>query len=101
MGLDSSAIQEGQTNTLILVSKKDLRDFALSIIDEVKSNLQNEIKEIDQEEYLTTKQTLKLLNVSQSSLNRWIKAEYIKPYIIGGRNKFSRIEIRNLIASSR
>ncbi len=101
MELNNNSIQEGQLNTLILVSKKDLKDFAVSIIDEVKSNLQNEIKEIDQEEFLNTRQTLKLLNISQSSLNRWVKAGYIKPYVIGGRNKFSRNEIKKLIASSR
>lgn len=94
-------INDLQENTFVLVRKGDLIDFASSIVEEYKQKESEALKASNEEEYYNSKQTCDLLNVARSTLHRWVKGGMLKPYVIGGRNKFSKNEIKALISSGR
>ena len=82
------------SNTLLIVSSDDLKEFAFSIIEEAKKMaMESERKE----KYLTEAEVCKILNVTHTTLWRWNKKGDLKSRKIGRRKMWALSEIENLM----
>ena len=73
-------------NTLLVISAADLKEFALELMDECANSSKYDN---NTEKYLTTAETMKMLNVSEPTLWRWSKTGYL-PKVKLGRKCFYR-----------
>ena len=86
---------EGGANTLLMVSASDLREFALALMEEARSQAE-EAKEA--ETYLTEKEACELLSVGHTTLWRWDRKGYLRAQKVGRRKLYRRGDIEKLIA---
>ena len=68
------------SNVQVVISAADLKEFALSLIDEAKS-----IEEEKPEPMFTPKEFAERHGVDKSTLWRWCKSGVLKPLHIGGK----------------
>lgn len=95
-------IDAGESQTLLLVSAGDLREFALQVvaeaIEQAKGQAPNE--ETEQDELLTSAEVCKEFRTSRPTLWRWTKSGLLHPAKIGTKNVYRRGEIQKLIGSA-
>ena len=86
----------------ILLSSIPLKDFETLIRECVKSELQNHIPTPPQdEEFITSTETAKILGVSKVTLHHWRKEELIKFYRIGTRIRFKKSEVLEALQTTK
>ena len=77
-------------NTLLMVSASDLKEFAMSLIDEVRNQaMEREKKDI----FLTESEVCEKLNVTHTTLWRWNKKGYLRSHKMGRRTLWKQSEI--------
>lgn len=88
-------IIKSNANIQLVISSSDLREYSLNLIDDVLSK-----KDVEQnkEQYLTTNEVAKRLNVDISTLWRWEKCNYLVPSRIGGRKRYKESDIKEIEA---
>jgi len=89
-------IDAGGSQTLLLVSAADLREFAIAVVQEAKEKMQKQ-QEPDNDELLTTRQACETFKISTATLWRWVKAGLLHPRKAGVKNLFSKAEIEKVI----
>jgi len=78
----------------ILLSSIPLKDFETLIRDCVKSELQNyNLTPPQEDEYITRKETSKVLGISLPTLNDWSKRGVIPSYKIASRVRYKKAEV--------
>lgn len=82
------------SKTLLLVTKEDLRDVLLDIINSNNSKAEKEGKQEDR--ILTRKEAAKMLSVDISTLWRWEKEGHLLPSRIGKRIYYKYSEIQRI-----
>lgn len=82
------------SKTLLLVTKEDLRDVLLDIINSNNSKSEKEGKQEDR--ILTRKEAAKMLSVDISTLWRWEKEGHLLPSRIGKRIYYKYSEIQRI-----
>lgn len=75
----------------------DLLDANKKLIEDVRSSLEKQIREENEEKYLSSNEVCKLLNVSKPTLWRWEKIEYLIPIRVGGKIRYKLSEVENTI----
>lgn len=95
MALIKDLLESG--NVTISVSLSDLNDFAKSLVETSKQELEKQITEANTETYLTTDQTSKMLNVDRSTLWRWHKKKYLCHIEVGGMRKYRKSDINTIL----
>ena len=97
--MDMASIQDiidaGGSQTLLLVSAADLREFALAVAQEATERMKQQ--EPDKDELLTTKQACDAFKIGATTLWRWVKAGLLHPRKAGVKNLFSKDEIEKVI----
>ncbi len=83
----------GFNNITLSVTVADLKEFALELIQECKS--QNEVKDTP-ETYLTTKETARMLDCSMPTLWRWAKEGYLMPFKWGTKNRYRLSDVQRI-----
>lgn len=73
-------LMEQESATLLIVSPRDLREFAISVVEEM-SRVQEEPK-------FTAAEFAQRHKVDKSTIYRWRKAGILKPIIIGGKRYY-------------
>lgn len=81
-------------NFQLVVNAADLKEFALSIIDECKKSA--ETKE-EPEKYLDRDEVAKMFGVSTNTLWRWQQQGYLVPNKVGHRNFYPLSMIKKLL----
>ena len=96
--MDISKIINENENVMLVVSGKDLKDFANAIAHRFVSCLEIEpVQEPDNNEKLyTAKEVCDMLHVTTTTLYRWDKANYLKPVRIGAKRFYRGEDINNL-----
>jgi predicted DNA-binding transcriptional regulator AlpA len=84
-------------NVAITVTPKDLKEFSLSLINEVLSMKNDE----PTEQYLTTDETAQRLGVTTNTLWRWDKTKYLCPVRVGRRPVYRLSDITKLMEGRR
>ena len=87
-------LKEKFPNINITVSLEDLTKFGRYLIDETKREYE---KVEEEEQYITPKQTAKMLDVDISTLYRWRKQNYLNHIEIGGKRKYRLSDIKKIL----
>lgn len=80
----------------ITVTPLELKEFALTIIDEAKA-----MKATERENYLTAKETAEKLGVTTNTLWRWQKINYLVPIKVGSKSLYKESDITKLMEGQR
>ena len=89
----NTLLQSG-ANVSITVTPTDLKEFALSLIQEA---VEIGKKQRKPERYLTQKEAAEKLNVSENTLWRWRKIGYLIPSKVGKAAHYKLSDIENLL----
>lgn len=85
---------ESGANVSIMVTPTDLKEFALSLIQEA-AKMGSEQK--TPESYLTKKEAAEKLNVSENTLWRWKRTKYLVPSKVGNAVYYKLSDIERLL----
>ena len=85
---------ESGANVSITVTPTDLKEFALSLINDA---IEIGGKQKTPESYLTQKEAAEKLNVSENTLWRWKKAKYLVPSKVGNAVYYKLSDIEKLL----
>jgi len=94
---------DGNNNTLIMMSKSDLMECIVAVIDEYKAiekelaSQEEETTHEEQSEYLSAKEVCKLFGISEPTLWRWDNKQKTFPIKQGGLRYYKRTDIETLI----
>ena len=100
-------LKEEDVNIQVVVNIKDLREFAHVLIEETMAKLSPQKEETItklsspkkiEKVYLDVKQTCDILQVDRSTLWRWDKTGYLKPYRIGAKVRYKLSDINKLLS---
>lgn len=75
----------------------DLIEANKKLIEDVRSSLEKQIREENEEKYLSADEVCKLINVSKPTLWRWEKIEYLIPIRVGGKVRYKLSEVEKTI----
>lgn len=89
-------------NMKIEITISDLCDFAKKVATETVEGIRKEDAHrrtivTDDEVYLTSNEVREQLSISKPTLSLWIKRGYLKPFKVGGTNRFPKSEVLNLL----
>ena len=82
-----------EAHVSIMVTPADLREFAISLINET---LAAKTEEKPSEEYLSTDEAATMLGVSKNTLWRWAKNGYLSPVKIGRKSAYKLSQINKI-----
>ena len=83
-------------NTLLMVNANDLKEFALSLIEETR----NQKQEREREKFLSENEVCERINVTHATLWRWNKSGFLHTYKIGRKCFWKESDIEKLIEGS-
>lgn len=88
-------------NIMLSVTPSDLKEFALTIIEETMNNIAT--SEVGHEDFMrdlmSQRETRKKLDVTNSTLWRWDKEKYLCPVKIGRKNFYKKSDIDKIIGN--
>lgn len=89
-------------NMKIEITLSDLCDFARKVATETIEEIRKEDAHrrtivTDGEVYLTSNEVREQLCISKPTLALWIKRGFLKPFKIGGKNRFLKSDVLNLL----
>ena len=82
-----------ESNLSITIKVADLRTVINEINEEWAKRVAKAKKEVEKQEWYSTKETAKIFNKSISTINRWKLSGYLPAKTIGGRDYYSKKEI--------
>lgn len=87
------SILNTDANVQLVINASDLREYSLSLIDDVLSKKEEREPE---EHYLTTNAAAKRLDVDISTLWRYAKCDYLVPIKVGGKKRYRESDIKRI-----
>ena len=81
----------------VIIKTKDLADFADTLIQRTKNEINSQIQQAKEERYLTEKQVQEMLSVTHSTLWHWNKKGYLKTVKVGNKNRYKYSDVLNLL----
>ena len=90
-------ILECGSNVSITLNAKDLQEAINYTISSTRKELEQLITDDKKDAYLSPKQVSEMLNVDLSTLWRWKKCGYLIPLEIGGKRRYRKSIIKDLI----
>lgn len=95
--MDLSEIIQSGANLTLAISIEDLRAWHSEVIESTKKELEDLVISEKNETYLSADQTAEMLSVNKSTLWRWEKVGYLIPSKIGGKNRYPKSKIIELL----
>lgn len=84
-------------NITLAVSANDLRDFARTIVEQTKNDIEASIAESRSEVYYTPEQVVSMLNVCRRTLFRWQKDGYLLTVKVGALTRYRKSDIDKIL----
>ena len=81
----------------INVKVGDLVEANKKLVEDVRSSLEEQIREEQEEKYLSPDEVSQMLNVTKPTLWRWRKLEYLVPSRIGGKVVYKKSEVKRIM----
>lgn len=98
MILNLNQILESGSNVSITLNAKDLQEAINYTISSTRKEFEKLITDNSKDDaYLSRKQVSEMLNVNLSTLNRWRKNGYLKPVEIGGKRRYHKSVIKDML----
>ena len=88
---------ESGNNITVSVSLTDLKEFAATLIDNTKKELELVVISDKAETYPSPKQVCEILNVDLSTLWRWNKRGYLCPSEVGGKRRYKMSDVKRIL----
>ena len=84
-------------NVSVSVNANQLIEFFDYYTDKKCKELEKEIKEKNEERYLTPNEVCERLSVTRSTLWRYAKENYLSPIRVGGKVRYASADIRKIL----
>lgn len=82
-------------NIQLVVSAADLKEFALSLIEDARSMEKTE-QPAKGDEFLTSEEVMKIVKVKKVTLWRWAKEKYLVPVKVGKSNLYRKSDVQRI-----
>lgn len=92
--MNIQSLLETDANVSVVVSVADLKEFAMTIINEV---LEQRISEAKQETYLSPDEVAEKLGVSTNTLWRWNRDKYLMPIKMGRKSRYRLSDVNKIL----
>ena len=83
--------------TILQISKKELRSELRAIVKELRAEERERANEEAANQLLTADEVVQMLKISNVTLWRWAKSEYLVPIFIGGARKYRASDVQAII----
>ncbi len=87
----------GGVNITLAISPADLKEFAQSVADATRLQIEREIADGKTETLYTIEYVAEKLSVNRSTLWRWDKNGYLKVIEIGGQRRYRKSDIDRIL----
>ncbi|WP_300726298.1 helix-turn-helix domain-containing protein [uncultured Rikenella sp.] len=87
----------GGANITLAISPADLKEFAQSVADATRLQIEREIADGKTEMLYTIEYVAEKLSVNRSTLWRWDKNGYLKVIEIGGQRRYRKSDIDRIL----
>ncbi len=87
----------GGANITLAISPADLKEFAQSVADATRLQIEREIADGKTETLYTIEYVAEKLSVNRSTLWRWDKNGYLKVIEIGGQRRYRKSDIDRIL----
>lgn len=92
---------EKGANVSLTVGVSDLNQFAKTISEQTRLQIETEVAAQSTESYLTRHQVVNILSIDKSTLWRWSKRNYLNPVRVGGLVRYRKSDIENILNSGK
>ena len=82
-------------NVQLVVSAADLKEFALSLIEDARSMEKTE-QPAKGDEFLTSEEVMRIVKVKKVTLWRWAKEKYLVPVKVGKSNLYRKSDVQRI-----
>lgn len=90
-------LQNGGSQTLLIVSVADLTEFGRAIVEKASCRQPTEVR-AEEDEKLTARQVRERYNISSVTIWRWEQKHYLVPCgKVGNRRLFSKVEVERAL----
>ena len=89
-----------ENNLSITIKVADLRTVINEINEEWAKRVAEAKKEVEKQEWYSTKDTAKMFNKSISTINRWKHSGYLTARTVGGMDYYSKKEIEQKMGAA-
>ena len=93
--MNISQILSCNNNVQLVVSAADLKEFALSLIEEARA-METPEEPANGDEFLTSEDVMKIVKVKKVTLWRWAKEKYLVPVKVGKSNLYRKSDVQRI-----
>lgn len=83
---------------LYLITDTQLKEFAQSLIEQAKCAFNEQAEQAAMKNLLTPDDVVEMYHISKPTLWRWAKAGYLVPIPIGGKRRYRKADVDNIIS---
>lgn len=99
--MDINQILHGTENTLLIVRRNDLIEFATTYADRVNAGQKKPPIIIEEERPISQPEAVKFLGKTRQTLIKWRKKGVLKGYLLGGRVYYLKSELLAALKNER
>lgn len=85
----------------ISIKAGDLIEANKKLVEDVRSALEQKIRDEHEEKFLSPNEVSKILNISKPTLWRWEKLDYLIPIRVGGKVRYKSSEVKQILNTSK
>lgn len=83
----------------VSISVRDLMEANKKLVEDVRSSIEKQIRDEQEEKYLSSDKVCEMLQVTKPTLWRWEKIEYLVPLHVGGKVRYKLSDIKQILTS--
>lgn len=85
----------------VSISVRDLMEANKKLVEDVRLSIEKQIRDEQEEKYLSSDKVCEMLNVSKPTLWRWEKLEYLLPLRVGGKVRYKLSEVKQILSNKK
>lgn len=95
--IDIAELAEHCPDVTISIKIGDLMEANKQLVEDVRSSLEKQIRDENEEKYLSSDDVCEMLDVSKPTLWRWEKMEYLILLRVGGKVRYKLSEVKQIL----
>ena len=99
--IDIAELAKHCPDVTISIKAGDLIEANKKLVDDVRSSLEQKIRDEHEEKFLSPDDVCEMLNVSKPTLWRWEKLEYLLPLRVGGKVRYKLSEVKQILSNKK
>ena len=93
--MNISQLLSSDANVILQVSAADLKEFALSLLEDARA-MEKPEQPAKGDEFLTIEEVMKIVKVKKVTLWRWAKQKYLVPVKVGKSNLYRKSDVQRI-----